>query len=60
MHVRDLLAQLAVSGDLDILATALLAPMEVTILDELVGRQCMSAERVTEGWEDLARRLLRG
>lgn len=58
MHVRFLLAELGVTGDLPILATALLAPMEIPILDQQVHVDGFPLERVHAGWVDLARRIV--
>lgn len=55
-HVRHLLRELGVDGNLPILATALLAPMELP-LDESVPVDGFPLEQVYEGWVDLARRI---
>ncbi|WP_345264892.1 TetR/AcrR family transcriptional regulator [Nocardioides nanhaiensis] len=59
MHVRHLLAELGVSGDLPILATAILAPLEVPILEQQVRVDGFSVERVYRGWADLVARVVR-
>lgn len=56
-HVRYLLRQLAVGGDVPILATALMAPLELP-LDEQVPVDGFPLERVYDGWVDLARRIV--
>ncbi len=57
-HVRLLLSQLGVTGDLPLLAVSLLAPLEVTIL-----RQHQAAgidrDRILAAWVDLAHRVVR-
>ena len=58
MHVRYLLEELGVDGDLPLLATALLAPMEMPILHQQVRVDGFPVERVYEGWVDLARRII--
>lgn len=58
MHVRYLLAELGVSGDLPLLATALLAPLEMPILDQQVTVEGFPVDRVYDGWVDLARRIV--
>jgi len=58
MHVRYLLGELRVQGDLPILATALLAPLEAVILTQQVRTEGMDVERVMAGWEDLVRRVV--
>ena len=59
MHVRYLLAQLGVTGDLPLLATALMAPMELPILDQQVRIEGLLLDRVFRGWVDLAERIIR-
>lgn len=59
MHVRHLLGELGVSGDLPILATAILAPLEVPILEQQVRVDGFSVERVYRGWADLVARVVR-
>lgn len=58
MHLRYLLAELGVRGDLPVLATALLAPLEAVILKQQVHAEGMDVERVLAGWEDLVRRVV--
>lgn len=60
MHVRYLLTQLGVTGDIPLLATALLAPLEVVILEQQTGREHISIERVETAWDDLVRRVVAG
>ena len=59
MHVRYLLGALGVDGDLPMLATALLAPLEAVILDQQVRIEGMDLERVDAAWTDLVRRVVR-
>lgn len=58
MHVRYLLGQLGVEGDLGYLATALLAPLEIPILEQQLGPEHRSLEEVRLGWDDLVRRVV--
>jgi len=58
MHVRYLLAQLGVIGDLPLLATALMAPLEAPVLDQQVRIEGLDVDRVHAGWVDLARRIV--
>jgi AcrR family transcriptional regulator len=58
MHVRYLLAELGVAGDLPLLATSLLAPLEVVILEQQVHLEGMDIERIVAGWSDLVRRVV--
>jgi AcrR family transcriptional regulator len=58
MHVRYLLSELGVTGDLPILVTALMAPLEVPILEQQIEIEGIDVERVYRGWVDLARRIV--
>jgi AcrR family transcriptional regulator len=57
-HVRYLLGELGVAGDLPVLATALLAPLEVVILEQQVHIEGMDVARIEAGWEDLVHRVV--
>ena len=57
MHMRYLLAELGVTGDLQLLAIAMLAPLEAPILDQ-VELDGIPVDRVYAGWVDLARRVI--
>lgn len=57
MHVRYLLTELGVTGDLPLLAIALLAPLEAPILDQ-VELDGIPADRMYAGWVDLAGRIV--
>ena len=57
MHMRYLLAALGVTGDLQLLAIAMLAPLEAPILDQ-VELDGIPTDRVYAGWVDLARRVV--
>jgi len=57
MHVRYLLGELRVTGDLQLLAVALLALLEAPILDQIV-LDGIPVDRVYDGWVDLARRIV--
>jgi len=58
MHTRHLLNQLEVAGDVPLLATALLAPLEVPILEQQIEVEGMDVERIAAAWEDLAERVI--
>ncbi|GAA3806837.1 helix-turn-helix domain-containing protein [Nocardioides panacisoli] len=58
MHVRYLLEQLGVQGDVPYLATALVAPLEMIVLRQQVNREQVPLERIQAGWEDLVRRVV--
>jgi AcrR family transcriptional regulator len=57
-HLRYLLDQLDVAGDVALLATDLLAPLEVAILEQQIEIEGMPVERIVAGWEDLAVRII--
>jgi len=57
-HLRYLLDQLEVEGDIALLATALMAPLEVVILEQQIQIEGMAVERIATGWEDLAERII--
>jgi AcrR family transcriptional regulator len=59
MHVRLLLRELGVSGDVPLLAVALMAPLEAPILQQLVRVEGVPPERILHGWEDLVCRVVR-
>lgn len=58
IHVHHLLQQLGVTGDLPLLATALLAPLEIPILHQQVEADGLSVDRVYAAWADLAHRVV--
>ena len=58
-HVRYLLGELGVRGDIALLAVALMAPLELPILDQQVRIEQIDVERIQAGWADLARRITR-
>lgn len=58
-HVRHLLEQLGVTGDLPLLATALMAPFEVHLLEQQTRHDGFTVERIEAGWADLVRRVVR-
>jgi hypothetical protein len=60
MHVRYLLGELGVGGDIAFLATALLAPLEVPVLEQQVEIEEMHLPRILDAWDDLVRRVVSG
>ncbi|HWJ66662.1 MAG TPA: helix-turn-helix domain-containing protein [Nocardioides sp.] len=58
MHVRLLLTELGVQGNLHYLATALIAPLSVPVLRQQIGVGHMSEEQVLAGWEELVRKVV--
>jgi AcrR family transcriptional regulator len=57
MHTRHLMTELRVSGDIALLAIALLAPLEVPILEQQVRIEGIDVDRIMASWEDLAHRI---
>jgi AcrR family transcriptional regulator len=57
MHTRYLLTALGVSGDIALLGTALLAPLEVPILEQQVRIEGIDVDRIYDAWVDLAHRI---
>ena len=58
MHVRYLLGELGVRGDIALLATSLLAPLEVPILEQQVHQEHISLDRIEAAWDDLVGRVI--
>jgi AcrR family transcriptional regulator len=59
MHMRYLLNQLGVRGDVPFLAAALLSPLEAIVLVQQTERDELPLDRVRAGWDDLVRRVIR-
>ena len=57
MHVRHLLGELGVTGDLVLLSIALLAPLDIMVIEQQQ-RDNISLERIEAGWDDLVRRVV--
>lgn len=57
MHTRHLMGELGVRGDIALLATALLAPLEVPILEQQVRTEGIDVDRIYDAWVDLAHRI---
>lgn len=57
-HLRHLLTALGVEGDLPLLSVALMAPLELPVLEQQVRIEGLSLERLHAGWVDLARRVV--
>jgi len=58
MHMRYLLGQLGVRGDIPFLAAALLSPLEAIILVQQTEHEQLPLDRVRAGWDDLVRRVI--
>lgn len=60
MHVRLLLGQLGVTGNLHYLATALIAPLSLPVLRQQIEHGGMTEQQVFDGWTELVRRVVEG
>ncbi len=58
LHVRLLLGELGVEGDLRYLASALIAPLGLQVLRQQIRHGGMSEAQVLAGWTDLVRRVV--
>lgn len=58
LHLRLLLTELGVEGNLRYLATALLAPLSVQVLRQQIDHGGMTEEQVLAGWTDLVDRVI--
>jgi len=59
MHMRYLLNQLGVRGDVAFLAAALLSPLEAIVLVQQTEQDELPLDRVQAGWDDLVHRVIR-
>jgi AcrR family transcriptional regulator len=57
MHVRHLLSEIGVSGDMVVLSIALLAPLDIMVIEQQQADH-ISLERIEAGWDDLVRRVV--
>ena len=57
MHTRHLMGELGVTGDIALLSTALLAPLEMPILEQQVDIEGIDVDRIYDAWVDLAHRI---
>ncbi|WP_410813934.1 TetR/AcrR family transcriptional regulator [Micromonospora sp. 067-2] len=57
MHTRYLMGEIGVSGDVALLATALLAPLEEPVLHQQVRIEGIAAHRIHSAWIELVRRV---
>lgn len=58
MHTRHLLDELDVRGDLQVLATAIIAPLTPSLLQQQVDLEGLSLDRIHAGWTDLVNRVV--
>ena len=58
--MRHLLGELGVTGDLPLLAVAVMAPLEVPVLDHGDRVDEAMVERIHRGWVDLVHRIVNG
>jgi hypothetical protein len=53
-----LLRRAGATGDIELLAQALLGFLDIGLVEHLVERRGMSLERLEQGWADLVERLV--
>lgn len=58
MHVRHLLTELGVSGDVPVIALALLAPLDARLLRQQIDFDGLSLARLHDGWSEVVRRVV--
>lgn len=58
MHLRHLLQQLGVSGDLPLLALSLMALFDLDLLDRPAAADGFTAARIEAAWRDLVERIV--
>lgn len=58
-HVRQLLLALEIGGDTNLLTSALLAPLEASLVSAQVSDQGVDPAQILAGWTDLVRRVVR-
>lgn len=58
IHVRHLLGELGVTGDLTYLAACLLSPLEIAILRQQLDQEQLPLDRIHHGWDDLVDRII--
>jgi AcrR family transcriptional regulator len=58
MHTRHLLAELDVRGDIQVLATALIAPLSASLLEQQIEIEGLDLDRIHAGWADLVQRVV--
>jgi AcrR family transcriptional regulator len=60
MHTRHLLGELGVRGDLQVLATALIAPLAAAVLEQQIEIEGLDLDRIHTGWTDVVERVVNG
>jgi AcrR family transcriptional regulator len=58
MHVRHLLTELGVAGDLQVIATVILAPLHARLLQQQIDNEGLDLDRIHAGWSDAVRRIV--
>ena len=58
MHVRHLLGELGVQGDLPVLANIVLAPLEASVLKREIEVDGFGLDRLHQAWSDAVRRIV--
>lgn len=58
MHTRHLLGELGVSGDIQVIATAILAPLSAPLLQQQIDVEGLDLDRIHAGWADVVGRIV--
>jgi len=58
MHTRHLLSELGVTGDLQVIAMVILAPLSARILEQQIRDDGLDLDRIHAGWSDAVRRIV--
>ena len=60
MHMRYLLGELKVRGDLQVIGSALIAPLAPAVIKQQVEHERLDLDRIHAGWADLVQRVVNG
>jgi AcrR family transcriptional regulator len=60
MHMRHLLGELDVRGDLQVIGTALVAPLAPAVIQQQVEHERLDLDRIHAGWADVVQRVVNG
>lgn len=58
MHVRHLLTELDVGGDIQVIAAVILAPLSATVLRQQIDVDGLALDRIHDGWADVVQRIV--
>lgn len=58
MHTRHLLGELNVEGDIQVIASTLIAPLSAALLRQQIDIEGLDLDRIHAGWSDVVRRVV--